>query len=197
MAQESHHIEWELMRLTAEGDMTAFKELVDKYQRAVINLAYRFLGSREEAEDIAQEVFLKVYKAAKRYKPEARFATWLFRITNNTCLNELRQRKRKQEISLEPSSDHSEKDFTMDVPAPEETRPDIQLEREERNQIIQKSLETLPPNQRMAFILKRFEGLSYQEIAEVLNTSVSAVESLLFRAKQNLRTVLSPYVKNA
>lgn len=182
------------MRLTAEGDMAAFKQLVEKYQRGVINLAYRFLGSREEAEDIAQEVFLKVYNAAKKYKPEAKFATWLFRITNNACLNELRHRKRVQEIPLEPAYEHSERDGTMDVPAPESLRPDTHLEQEERNRVIRESLETLPPNQRMAVILKRFEGLSYQEIAEVLNTSVSAVESLLFRAKQTLKKKLMPYV---
>ena len=131
MATESHHIDWELMRLTAEGDTAAFKELVEKYQRAVVNLAYRFLGSREEAEDIAQEVFLKVYNAAKKYKPEAKFATWLFRITNNACLNELRHRKRVQEVPLESSYEHSERDLPMDVPAPENMRPDTHLEQEE------------------------------------------------------------------
>ena len=176
--------------------MAAFKQLEEKYQRAVINLAYRFLGSREEAEDIAQEVFLRIYKAAKRYKPEAKFATWLFRITNNVCLNELRHRKRVQEVPLEPVYEHPERNLKMDVPAPEHMRPDLHLELEERNRIIQESLETLPPNQRMAVILKRFEGLSYQEIGDVLNMSVSAVESLLFRAKQTLKKKLTPYIQH-
>ena len=174
--------------------MAAFKELVDKHQRAVINLAYRFLGSREEAEDVAQEVFIRMYKAAKTYKPEAGFPTWLFRITTNVCLNELRRRRRVREIPLVPLSEESERNTAMTVPASEGTRPDIQLEQAERNRIIQESLEALPPNQRTAVILKRYEGLSYQEIADVLNTSVSAVESLLFRAKQTLKKKLKSYV---
>jgi RNA polymerase sigma-70 factor (ECF subfamily) len=195
MVNESHHIDWELMRLTADGDMAAFKRLVEKYQHAVINLAFRFLGSRDEAEDIAQEVFIQVYKTASKYRPEASFATWLFRIATNMCLNELRHRKRIREVPLEPSSGDSERSTIMEVPAPEGTRPDVQLEQGERNRIIQESLEVLPPNQRMAVILKRFEGLSYQEIADVLDTSVSAVESLLFRAKQTLKKRLAPYTQ--
>lgn len=187
--------DWELMQLTADGDTTAFKQLVEKYQKAVMSLAYRFLGTREEAEDAAQEVFLRVYNAAKKYKPEAQFATWLFRIATNVCLNELRHRKRVQEVSLEPSHENSERGSGMDVPAPASMRPDTHLEQKERRRIIQESLEVLPPNQRMAVVLKRFEGLSYQEIAEVLNVSVSAVESLLFRAKQTLKKKLTPYVQ--
>ena len=188
--------DWELMRLTAEGDRAAFKQLVEKYQKAVLNLGYRFLGNREEAEDTAQEVFLRVYNSAKRYRPEAQFTTWLFRIATNTCLNVLRHRKRLQEVPLESSSDGTEQISGVNVPAPEHTRPDMHMEQEERNRIIEESIASLPPNQRMAVILKRFEDLSYQEIAKVLNTSVSAVESLLFRAKQTLKKKLEPYIQN-
>ncbi len=186
--------DWDLMRRTAEGDMAAFKQLVERHQRGVINLAHRFLDNREEAEDAAQEVFLRVLKAASKYRPEAMFTTWLYRIAANMCLNELRRRKRVQEVSLESSDQYDEKRSGAGIVAPEETRPDMNMEREERNRIIQESLDTLPPNQRMAVILRRFEDLSYEEIAEVLHVSVSSVESLLFRAKQTLRKKLSPYV---
>ena len=188
--------DYELMRLTADGDMVAFKQLVEKYQKAVLNLGYRFLGNCDEAEDIAQEVFLKVYNAAKKYRPQAQFTTWLFRIATNVCLNELRHRKRLQEVPLESPSDVNERGSSLKVPAPEKTRPDVHLEQEERNRIIDESIASLPPNQRMAVLLKRFEGLSYQEIANVLNVSVSAVESLLFRAKKTLKKKLEPYVQN-
>jgi RNA polymerase sigma-70 factor (ECF subfamily) len=196
MANESHHIDWELMRLTADGDTAAFKQLVEKYQRAVINLAYRFLGNREEAEDIAQEVFIRVYQAARKYKPQAGFSTYLFRIATNMCLNELRHHKVGREIPFESSSEDLERSVPMEAPAPVGTQPDVQLEQGERNRLIQESLEALPSNQRMAVILKRFGGLSYLEIAEVLNTSVSAVESLLFRAKQTLKNKLKAYVNS-
>ena len=195
MSKDHITSDWELMRLTANKDMAAFRQLVEKYQKAVMRFAFRFLGSREEAEDASQEVFLRVYTAAKKYKPEAQFTTWLFRIATNVCLNELRHRKRLQEVPLEPSNENSERDSAMDVPAPESMRPDTHLEQAERNRIVQESLEALPPNQRMAVVLKRFEGLSYQEIAEVLDVSLSAVESLLFRAKQTLKKKLTPYVK--
>ncbi|UCE19848.1 MAG: RNA polymerase sigma factor [Gemmatimonadota bacterium] len=184
------------MRLTSEGDRAAFKRLVEKYHKAVLNLAYRFLGNREEAEDAAQEVFLRVYNSAKRYEPQAQFTTWLFRIATNFCLNKLRHRQRLQEVPLESSSNRTEQVSDLNLPAPEQTRPDDHLEQKERNRIIAESIASLPPNQRMAVILKRFEGLSYQEIAKVLNVSVSAVESLLFRAKQTLKKKLEPYVQN-
>ncbi|MFQ6091564.1 MAG: RNA polymerase sigma factor [bacterium] len=184
------------MRLTAGGDTAAFKKLVGRYEKAVLNFAYRFLGSREEAEDTAQEVFLRVYNSAKTYRPEAQFATWLFRVATNVCLNELRLRKRFQVVPLDSTAEGPEKGSLRDLSAPDAIRPDTHLEQKELNRIIMEAISALPPNQRLAVILKRFERLSYQEIAEVLEVSVSAVESLLFRAKQTLRKKLGPYVQD-
>jgi RNA polymerase sigma-70 factor (ECF subfamily) len=123
------------------------------------------------------------------------FTTWLYRIAANMCLNELRRRKRTQEVSLDASSDGDEWKVENRMVAQEEMRPDTNMEREERKRIVQESLDALPPNQRMAVILKRFEGLSYQEIAEVMHVSVSSVESLLFRARQTLKKRLAPYIQ--
>lgn len=196
MNGNSRESDWELMRLTAGGDMVAFKKLVERHQRAVVNLGYRFLGSREEAEDVAQEVFLRVYNSAKKYKPEALFTTWLFRIATNACLNQLRGRKRFRVVSLEAPSEGSQKEPVLNLQASDTTQPDIHLQQKELKSAIMEAVGSLPPNQRMAVILKRFEGLSYQEIAEVLKVSVSAVESLLFRAKQTLKQRLAQYVQD-
>ena len=167
------------------GDETAFAALFERYRKRVANVAYHFLGDGDAAQDIAQEVFVKVYTSGKAYRPDAAFSTWLYRITANACLDELRRRKRSK---CSPPEGLPER-----VPDPAGS-PEARAESNELAREVRSAIASLPENQRMAVVLQRYEGLSYQQIAEVLKTSVPAVESLLFRAKQSLRARLSAYV---
>lgn len=167
----------ELVSLVAKGSESAFKELLDRHQGAVYQLAYRFLGDPNEAEDIAQETFLRLYRAADRYQPRASLRTYLFRIAKNLCIDFLRK-KRPEPMEHIPE--------TMDLDSPQD-----QLERAQSIQIILNSIEALPEHQRMAILLRHNSGLRYQEIADVMEVTVSAVESLLVRARKTLRQRLA------
>ena len=179
----------ELMLRIAEGDEHAFEILVERHQTHVLNLIYRFLGDRTKSQDLAQEVFLRVWRAAGDYKPKAKFTTWLYRIAANLCLNELKSARRKKWLRFfqadTDEQNSGENDFSDSSPSPE----DLLLSKE-RTIEITNALQSLPENQRMALILKRYDDLSYEEIARVLNCSVSAVESLIVRAKKNLQEKL-------
>ena len=178
-----------------EGDKDAFRRILEKYKESVINIAYRLLRDREEAEDIAQEVFIRVYRAAKVYRHRAKFSTYLYRITTNLCLNELRKAKRKVFVSLDaPIETVAGETTELDHQIPDTASPtpvDI-LSQKEMKAVVQKAIDSLPPNQRMAIILSEYEGLSYQEIAQTLSCSVKAVERRLYRARENLKQSLSP-----
>ena len=182
----------DLMARIAKGDTDAFEILVNRHQTSVLNLIYRFIGDRTQAKDLAQEVFLRVWQAAKSYEPKAKFTTWIYCITANLCLNELKSARRKKLFQfLRSDADneiHGEKDFPDGSPSPE----DLLLAKERSHQIT-KALQSLPKNQRMAVILKRYDDLSYEEIARVMGCSVPAVESLLVRAKRTLKEKLAPY----
>jgi len=182
------------MTRIAGGDEVAFEILVDRHQTSVLNLVYRFIGDRTQAKDLAQEVFLRVWQAAKSYKPDAKFTTWIYRITANLCLNELKSARRRRWLLFHPSDDGSanaiEETVSDGSPSPEDL-----LLAKERNRQLSEALQSLPDNQRMALILKRNDDLSYQEIAKILNCSVSAVESLLVRAKRNLQKKLAVHEK--
>jgi RNA polymerase sigma-70 factor, ECF subfamily len=182
----------DLMARIAKGDDDAFEILVNRHQTSILNLIYRFIGDRTQAKDLAQEVFIRVWQSAKNYKPKAKFTTWIYRITANLCFNELKYaRRRKLFQFLRSDADneiHGEKDFPDGSPSPE----DLLLAKERSHQITQ-ALQGLPENQRMALVLKRYDGLSYDEIAQILGCSVSAVESLLVRGKRTLQEKLAPY----
>jgi len=175
----------DLMARIAEGDEDAFEILVNRHQTFVLNLIYRFVGDRTQAKDLSQEVFLRVWQAAKTYKPKAKFTTWIYRIASNVCLNELKSARRRRWFrflqSDEESGKTNEENFSDDLPSAE----DLLLTRE-RNCQLSEALQSLPANQRMALILKRYDDLSYEEIARIMDCSVSAVESLLVRAKRTL-----------
>jgi RNA polymerase sigma-70 factor, ECF subfamily len=179
----------DLMARTAGGDENAFETLVNRHQTSVLNLIYRFVGDRVKAQDLAQEVFLRVWQAARSYKHEAKFTTWVYRIASNLCFNELKSARRRKWFPFlqlnEESEKTSEENFSDDSPSPE----DLLLAKERSLQITE-ALQTLPENQRMAMILKRYDDLSYEEIARVMDCSVSAVESLLVRAKGALQKKL-------
>ena len=183
----------ELMMRVKAGDQSAFKAIVERYQRRVINVGYRFLGNREDAEDVAQETFLKVYLSAKSYKPRAELFTYLYSIATHLALNQLRKKKRLRWLSLDQLERNGEVGIGQEVPADPADQPDQSLERAEREALVRRALDTLPAAQKTAVILSRYEGLSYKQIAEVMELSVSAVESKLHRAKQTLRKKLSAY----
>ncbi len=173
------------------GNESAFETLVQRHQVKVLNLIYYFLYDRWEAEDVAQEVFLKVWKNASKFKGKSKFSTWLYRIVINLCLNYKRSGKKE-------SNPHDSISNPLDgLNNPElagntQCNPHQILEKKERETIVNQSIRLLPQNQRMALILSRFEGYSYAEIAELMNVSVSSIESLLFRAKQNMAKILLP-----
>jgi RNA polymerase sigma-70 factor (ECF subfamily) len=178
-----HDPDLELIRRTARGDEEAFEELVEKHKRPLLNTVYRYIGDPEDAEDLAQEVFVKVWKNASGFKGRSKVSTWLYRIAVNACLNDRRKRKHRVE-SLDRMQESGR---TPDALVAEEDR-----ESAERNRIVREALSELPGRQRMALMLSRFEGRSYKEIAEIMDTSLSSVESLIFRAKEGLARRLLP-----
>jgi RNA polymerase sigma-70 factor (ECF subfamily) len=174
------------MARIGKGDGDAFEILVGRHQTSVLNLVYRFIGDRTQAKDLAQEVFIRVWQSAKSYEPKAKFTTWIYRITANLCFNELKSARRRKWFSFNRSDedgDHTPEETLADsAPSAE----DLLLEKE-RSRQISDALRSLPENQRMAIILRRYDDLSYQEISQIIGCSVSAVESLLVRAKRTLQ----------
>jgi RNA polymerase sigma factor (sigma-70 family) len=171
----------ELIQHVAESDENAFEQLVKKYQHAVFNTIYRYLGNYEDVEDIAQEVFIKVWHKAKGFKKKSKFSTWLYRITVNQCLNYRSMYKQKL-VSLD--------EMTEKEQIPESLIVEVDHEKRQKTEIVRKSVNELPDRQRIALILSQFEDRSYKEIAEIMGVSLSAVESLIFRAKQALKKKL-------
>lgn len=165
-----------------------FHNAVERYKRPVIAFAYRFCGSRETAEDIAQEVFLKAWKALGSYKPRAKFSTWLFTIASNTCINRQRADRLRRFVSLfYPSKDPNEHEELLPLPELRESGPAELAEKEETVKRVQAALLTLPERQRIAVLLSRFENLSLEEIAGIMDCSVGTVKQLLFRARTALK----------
>ena len=179
-----------LMELVGGGDSAAFEQLVERHQRLVVGTVARMLGNAADAEDIAQQVFVRVWKSAKRYVPRAKFTTWLLKITRNLVFNELRRRSRHPQVPLQAESDEEERPHKDE----HAVAPDDSLLEQELQGAIDAAIANLPEAQRLAVILRRYEELSYEEIAETLDQSVSAVKSLLFRARTELRSSLSRYL---
>ena len=179
-----------LMQLVAEGDTSAFEQLIERHQALVAGTVARMLGSNSDVEDIAQQVFIRVWKSARRYVPRAKFTTWLLKITRNLVFNELRRSKRHAHVSLQSEPGAAE------LPLKDETNPtpDASLLETELQRAIEEAIVQLPESQRMALVLRRYEQLSYEQIAEVLDLSVPAVKSVLFRARTELRARLSRYL---
>src|SRR6478735_1678230 len=183
-------IDFVLMERIGAGDHDAFRQLVERHQNAVIGTVAKMLGNASESEDIAQQVFLRIWKNAKRYRPDAKFTTYLFTITRNLVFNETRRKSRKKEVSSDEREEHS----NLTVEANPDRQPDAELLQAELQRKVDEAIASLPEAQRMAVVLRRYEQLSYEEIATVLELSVSAVKSLLFRARTSLREALSEYL---
>jgi RNA polymerase sigma-70 factor (ECF subfamily) len=181
-----------LMELIGAGDDRALEQLVERHQRLVIGTVGRMLGAGSDAEDIAQQVFVRVWKNAKRYEPRAKFTTWLLKITRNLVFNELRRRSRHPQVPLQAESEEEERPLKDE----HAVAPDASLLEHELQEAVDAAIANLPETQRMAVILRRYEELSYEEIAESLDQSVSAVKSLLFRARTELRESLKRYLSS-
>src|SRR6266852_3747794 len=180
-----------LMCLIGRGDTAALEELIQRHQTLVAGTVARMLGSTSEVEDIAQQVFVRVWKSAGRYVPRAKFTTWLLKITRNLVFNEMRRAKRhpRVPVQIEPESE--------EMPLKDEATatPDATLLQAELQSAIETAITLLPETQRMALVLRRYEELSYEEISDVLDLSVPAVKSLLFRARTELRERLRDYLE--
>jgi len=173
----------------------AFEELVEAYQHRLINVMQHLIGRSGDAEDLAQEVFLRVYRARKKYRARCKFSTWLFTIANNLGLNWLRSRQRKPVVSLPAQDSGPLGPRPAEQMVPSRDKPPSQrLQQEELAEVVRRALDTLNERQRMAVVLNKFEDLNYAEIAEVMGLTSKAVKSLLNRARTNLRTVLAGYV---
>jgi len=179
----------ECMLELKKGDRDAFEILMRKYYPRILNFVYRFLGNRQRAEDLTQDVFMKVYKNARRYRPRSKFQTWLYTIAKNSCLNELR-RNRGQMVSLDEPIIFDERVLKKEISDPR-ADPAGELLQKEKKVLIQTAINGLPENQRIAVILRRYESFSYAEIAATLNVTDKAVKSLLSRAKINLKNKLA------
>ncbi|MFV1994562.1 MAG: RNA polymerase sigma factor [Verrucomicrobiales bacterium] len=184
-----HHVE--LMLRVKKGDIPAFEELIEIHQMAVIGTIAKMMGNPSDAEDLAQQVFVRIWKSASRYEPRAKFTTWLFTITRNLVFNEMRRRYRKHEVSMEAAQE----EYHILLPDKNNPRPDDAALHEELQRAIDAAIDKLPEKQRLAVILRRYENLPYEEISVVLDLSVSAVKSLLFRARTDLREHLKAYLE--
>lgn len=171
-----------LMELAAHGDMDAFGQIVLRYQTEAWRVAYRFTGDATEAEDLAQKAFIRIFEASSRYKPTASFRTYLYRIINRLCLDHVRKKRPV----------HVEELPTVTDPGPS---PGEVARRKERDVMVQKAVEALPRNQRMAIILRYFEGLGWAEIADIMGVSTKAVERLLARGRNALEDTLSIFLE--
>lgn len=180
-----------MLRVRDADDQAAFAELVERFQHRLVGVMHHLVGTPDEAEDLAQEVFLRVYRTRKKYTPKARFATWLFTIANNLALNALRDRRRRPQVPLQV------RDSGPLGPPPAartDHPPTHALQQEELAAVVRRALDGLNERQRVAVVLNKFEDLGYAEIAEVMGLSVKAVKSLLSRARGKLRAALQPYI---
>lgn len=184
-----------LMLRVKEGDTGAFTELVDKYKQPVMNLVYRMLHDAAEAEDLAQNVFVQVFRSAERYQASAKFSTWLFTIARNLCLNELRRRSRHPAESMEATHPEQEDQPGHQFEDKKSVLPPDSLLHNELEAKIEQALAELPENQRIALLLCRQDELSYEEIAKVLGCSLSATKSLIHRGRDLLKQKLKPYLR--
>lgn len=191
MDEEQNQEDLKLMKRIALGDEDAFRLLMEKHQPAVIGTIARMTNHSADTEDLAQQVFFRLWKSAKRYEATAKFTTFLFTITRNLVFNASRKKSRSKEFSYETAD--GERPIQFEDPNPH-SQPDRALADQELQKIIDQAIAQLPESQRLAVVLRRYEELPYEEIAEVLNLTVPAVKSQLFRARTTLRQALQGYL---
>jgi len=175
--------EKEIINKVQQGDTEAFGVLVEKYQKQVYNLALKLTGSRENAEDLAQEVFLKAFRSIGNFRGESKFSVWLYRITSNVCMDFLRSEKRKNTVSLTMD----EEDDSEEIEVPDlSSMPEEELEKKITRQTVAEGLNRLPENQRQILVLREVSGLSYDEISDILSIEPGTVKSRISRARKKL-----------
>ena len=182
----------ELIAQLKKGDGEAFRQLVDHYQKLVLNSCYKFVYNRETAEDLTQDVFIEVYRSINTFRADSKLSTWIYRISISKSLDYLKGQKRKKRFAILKSL-FGEDEVEERISAPESVGPDKVLENEDRVKVLAWALNKLPESQRIAFTLSKYDEMSYQEISEILGVSISSVESLIHRAKLNLKKKLYSY----
>ena len=184
----------ELLAQIQNNDQLAFKELVKRYQKAVVNTCMGFVHNTDDARDLAQEVFIEVYQSIAKFRGDAKLSTWIYRIAVNKSLNFLRSHKKNSLLKSIEQFFKGEKNTHYEIAYNQSA--DSELLNNETAQVLNKALESLPENQRIAFVLSKYDEMPYAKISEVMDISVSSVESLLFRAKKNLQTKLVHFYTN-
>ena len=186
-----------LMMQVRHDNAAAFEELVLRYQSRLITVLEQLVQKRDIAEDLAQEVFMRVFRARKTYQPGAKFSTWLFTIANNVASNALRSLSRRREVSVSarPNQNTRADELEQLAVAASGLLPARQLDHAERASMVREAIQSLNERQRMALMLAKFEGMSYTEIGQAMDLSTQAVKSLLSRARCNLRAALEPYIR--
>jgi len=180
----------EIIEQLKQGNEQAFKRLIDNYQKLVVNTCYGMVRNREDAEDIAQDVFIEVYRSVQHFRADAKLSTWLYRIAVNRSLNHIRDNKKHKWFRSFEKEVEAKNRQLEELESSGSEHPEFELENKQRALILNEAINSLSENQRVAFTLSKYEDLSYQEIAQVMELSVSSVESLLFRAKKNLQKKL-------
>lgn len=171
-----------------KGNKEAFEGLVSKYQNKIYTLCYRYTGNYEDARDLAQEVFIKVYRNIGKFERRSSFSTWIYQIAGNTCKDYLRKNKNKSEFSLDEEVFNNGEAFTPQVLKDENT-PDLQYEEKEKLSILKEAIKNLNPEYKVVIILREFQNLSYEEIAKETNTSIGTVKSRLSRGRNVLKNI--------
>lgn len=180
----------ELMMRAKTGDDSAFTELMRRHYKSIMNYIYRFTNNRENSEDLAQEVFLRVYRSIKRYKPEAKFSTWLYKIATNVCLTEVTSKGRMKTLSLEEIQEN-----TGDFKDSNSTSGYDLIYRRDIRDTIFEVLKSFPERERTSIILCKYEGLSYDEVAEIIGCTVGAVKTYIHRGRIKLIEKLKPFIE--
>ena len=186
--------DFELVARLKNADEDAFRSIVDGYQKFILNSCYRFVNNKETAEDITQEVFIEVYRSINSFRGDSKLSTWIYRIAITKSLDYLKKQKSKKRFAILKSL-FGDDEVEEQIPGPENLNPHKQMENEDRIKVLSWALDKLPENQRVAFTLSKYDEMSYKEIAEILGVSISSVESLIHRAKTNLKKKLYNYYK--
>lgn len=189
-----------LVAKSKKGNLNAFEELIGGYEKKAYNIAYRIMGNEEDAKDMAQEAFIKIYKSIQNFREESSFSTWLYRIVTNVCLDELRKRKKDKLVPLEMNIETEKGTAVVELSAEKETPEDV-FERVEKRQLIQNAILSLGEDYKTVIILRDIQGFGYEEIATILNCSLGTIKSRINRArnmlKEKLRYQLELYEKKS
>lgn len=178
-----------LLKKSQEGDIHAFEQLIESYQKRVFNIAYRIIGSYDDANELAQEVFIKVYRSLVKFKGQSTFSTWIYSITKNVCYDELRKRKNKKVVYIDEDVKYDNSEIQRQI-EDDRPQPDEIAEKNEIKRIIHEAISELSEEHRVAIVLRDIQGFSYEEISKILECPEGTVKSRINRARQSLKNIL-------